>query len=136
MDNVSREKRSIIMRAVGSKNTGPELALRQRLHQRGYRYRLHVSTLPGTPDLVFPARRKVIFVHGCFWHGHYGCSKAGIPKYNTEYWNNKILTNMKRDTKNIALLYEMGWRVLIVWQCNLRKIYECLEAVTNFLEKK
>src|SRR5271170_4404133 len=105
--------RSAIMRSVKSKDTGPEIAVRQFIHHLGYRFRLHRKSLPGTPDIVFPRLRKAVFVHGCFWHGH-SCARGDrIPKNNREYWTSKILRNRVRDKLNRKLLQTQGWSVYI-----------------------
>lgn len=111
--------RSAIMRAVRSRDTGPERAVRQLLYALGYRYRLHRANLPGSPDLVFVRRRKVIFVHGCFWHGHSCKRGARLPKSNADYWRAKIARNRARDTQCIDQLCHAGWNSLIVWECEL-----------------
>lgn len=121
------------MRSVGTKNTGPELQLRKLLHNVGYRYRLHGSTLPGRPDLVFSGRRKVIFVHGCFWHGH-GCSKGRAPKSKSDYWGPKLAANQARDAQNISDLKKLGWDALVVWQCELKEPVATLQRVEKFLQ--
>jgi len=119
-DVFSPEKRSAVMRTVKSTNTKPEIALRKALFALGLRYRLNVKTLPGKPDLVFPKYKTVIFVHGCFWHGH-GCKRGGrVPKTNTDYWVEKIARNKTRDKKSTAALRKLGWRVLTVWECKLK----------------
>ncbi len=118
MDIVSPEKRSQMMRAVRSRDTKPELVLRRELHRRGFRFRLHRRNLPGTPDLVFPGRRSVIFVNGCFWHGH-DCKAATLPKTRADFWAAKIGENRARDVRNLQSLRAMGWRALVVWQCEL-----------------
>jgi DNA mismatch endonuclease (patch repair protein) len=105
------------MRAVRSKNTKPEMILRRLLHARGYRYRLHRKDLPGSPDLAFPGRRKAIFVHGCFWHGHDCKRGARQPKTNADYWTGKIARNRARDDQAQAALRAMGWECLTVWEC-------------------
>jgi DNA mismatch endonuclease (patch repair protein) len=111
--------RSRTMRAVKGKNTKPEWVIRRLLHTAGYRYRLHVNELPGKPDLVFAGRRKVIFVHGCFWHGH-NCSRgAREPKTNAAYWKAKIVGNRERDKAHLAALRRRGWKVLIIWECEI-----------------
>ena len=112
--------RSQIMRAVKSKDTKPEMIVRRLVHGMGYRYRLHRAGLPGKPDLVFGPRRKVIFVHGCFWHGHNCKRGARVPKTNVEYWTAKINRNRQRDEACEASLVAMGWRVLIVWECEMK----------------
>src|SRR5579863_8250129 len=108
--------RSENMRAIRSKGMRPELAVRSLAHKLGYRFRLHRKDLPGKPDLVFASRRKVVFVHGCFWHSH-GCKAAHIPKTNQEYWGPKLERNKTRDAKSIEALQAEGWRSLVVWEC-------------------
>jgi len=118
-DTRSPEQRRRIMQSVKTRDTGPEVSIRRALHRLGYRYRLHVKDLPGSPDLVFPARRKVIFVHGCFWHGH-ECPKGNLPKSRLEYWGPKIAKNKERDSRNAKQLEELGWKSTVVWQCDLK----------------
>lgn len=114
-------KRSAIMRAVRSKDTAPEMVVRRLAHRLGFRFRLHRKDLPGSPDLVFPSRRKVVLVHGCFWHGH-SCSRgARQPKANSDYWQAKIVRNVDRDVRNTSALNQAGWEVLIVWECDTLK---------------
>jgi len=107
------------MSRIRGKDTVPELALRRALHGMGFRYRLHASSLPGKPDLVMRKYKAAIFVHGCFWHRHAGCKIAAIPKSNVEFWQRKFSDNVARDSRNISLLKEMGWRVFVVWECEL-----------------
>lgn len=109
------------MRRVRQKHTAPELALRTILRRLGYHYRLHAADLPGTPDLVFRSARKAIFVHGCYWHRHEGCTLASMPKTNVEFWVEKFRKNVQRDAEKIARLEALGWRSLIVWQCELKQ---------------
>lgn len=104
------------MQSVKSKNTGPELVVRRLLHGMGYRYRLHRGDLPGKPDIVFVSRRKAIFVHGCFWHGH-DCPKGRLPKSRLDYWQSKLDKNMVRDRTKTEQLKSLGWSVLVIWQC-------------------
>lgn len=111
--------RSRNMAAVRSKNTQPELALRRALHARGYRFRLYRKDLPGKPDLVFPGRRAVIFVNGCFWHGH-NCRAGALPATRRSFWKPKIEQNRQRDARNIEALLTLGWRVLTIWECDLK----------------
>ncbi len=118
-DIFSPEKRSAIMRAVKSENTKPELTLRKALFALGYRYRLNKKDLPGKPDLVFPKHRCVVFVHGCFWHGHHCKRGSRTPKSNVDYWRRKIDRNRRRDQENALALNELGWRVITVWECEL-----------------
>jgi DNA mismatch endonuclease (patch repair protein) len=113
------EARRNVMRANKNKNTKPEMTVRRLLHGLGYRFRLHCKDLPGSPDLVFPSRRKVVFVHGCYWHGHLGCRRANIPKTRALYWCGKIQANKDRDLRNLAQLEAMGWQSLVIWECEL-----------------
>ena len=121
MDHVDSEKRSAIMRAVASKNTKPEMTVRRLLHAMGYRYRLHVKDLPGRPDIVFRSRKKVIFVHGCFWHRHIGCRYATTPKTRVDFWQSKFDANVERDRRNVSDLEKAGWEVMTIWQCELKR---------------
>jgi DNA mismatch endonuclease (patch repair protein) len=122
------------MQAVKSKNTAIEMRVRRLLHAKGYRYRLHARSLPGSPDLVFSSRRRVIFIHGCFWHGH-GCARGKrVPKTNTDYWTAKILRNSARDAVARERLQQLGWRVSIVWECELAKdISAAMKKLARFL---
>lgn len=128
------ELRSRTMRAVRSKDTTPELKLRRLLHRAGFRFRLHRKDLPGSPDLVFPARKAVIFVHGCFWHGHDCKRGARAPKANAEYWRAKIARNIARDGRSLDALQTAGWRVSIVWECQLKDTEAVLARVSQFLD--
>lgn len=114
------ELRSRTMRAVHSCNTGPEMVVRRFLHSLGLRYRLHDRRLPGVPDLVFPGKRVVVFVHGCFWHQHPGCSAATRPQSRMEYWTRKLDGNMARDARHHAALEAAGWKTLVIWECETR----------------
>jgi DNA mismatch endonuclease, patch repair protein len=116
----SVEDRSRIMRAVKSRDTGPELAVRRLLHAMGYRFRLHRSDLPGKPDIVLPGRQKVIFVHGCFWHGHSCARGAREPLNNASYWRAKIERNRTRDSACLLQLRAIGWKTLVIWECQLK----------------
>ena len=120
VDSVSPDRRSEIMRRVRSKNTGPEMAARRLIHSMGYRYRLHDKDLPGKPDVVIPARKKVIFVHGCFWHRHPGCANARMPKSRVDFWSEKLKNNRRRDLLKLKDLEKMGWSALFVWECELK----------------
>lgn len=122
------------MGRVRSKNTGPELAVRRLAHGMGYRYRLHDARLPGKPDLVFSGRRKVIFVHGCFWHGHTGCRYARLPKTRVDYWREKFACNKNRDAVVRRKLRALGWRSLVVWQCELKRPERLAEKLRDFLD--
>src|SRR5208337_3804220 len=108
------------MRQIRSKNSGPEIVLRSLAHRMGYRFRLHRKDLPGKPDLVFPGMRKAIFVHGCFWHGHDCARGARVPKGNRAYWTKKIGRNKERDRATLAALKGSGWKVAVLWECQLR----------------
>lgn len=130
------ELRSRTMRAVRSKNTTPELKLRRLLHGAGYRFRLHRKDLPGSPDLTFPRRRAVVFVHGCFWHGH-DCKRGSrAPKSNAGYWTDKIARNVARDARNLEALAAMNWRVAVVWECELKEPQAVLGRMCEFLDGK
>lgn len=131
MDKISKEHRSWNMGRIKSKNTKPELTVRSVLHYLGYRFRLNgyvgkkyaeSGLLPGKPDIVLAKYRLAIFVNGCFWHRHSGCTRAGIPKTNVEYWNKKILNNIERDKRNYAGLSDMGWKIVVIWECETHKI--------------
>lgn len=124
--------RSANMRAIRSKDMQPELKVRSLVHKLGYRFRLHRKDLPGKPDLVFGPRRKVIFVHGCFWHSH-TCKAAHIPKSNQEYWGPKLERNKIRDGRNIEALEANGWRALVIWECEARDEGGLKKRVTAFL---
>jgi len=133
-DSFSPRKRSWIMRRVASKDTSPEILVRSLIHKLGYRFRLHRNDLPGCPDIVFPSKKKIIFVHGCFWHGH-SCSRgARIPKTNTEYWKRKIDKNIARDRQNLETLKSMGWECLVVWECELKDREKLSGSISTFLE--
>lgn len=119
-DVFSKEKRSWIMGRVKGANTTPEIVVRRWLHAHGYRFRLHRKDLPGKPDIVLPKHRAVIFVHGCFWHGHQGCKRAALPTSNRKYWEAKIGRNMERDRARARELRKLGWRVATVWECKTR----------------
>jgi len=112
--------RSAQMALIKARNTKPELRVRKALHATGLRYRLHVSTLPGKPDLVFPSRRAVVFVHGCFWHRHPGCANARLPKSRQHFWLPKLEANVRRDRKQRRQLTRDGWKVFVFWECQTR----------------
>ena len=117
-DTVSPAERSRIMARVGSRDTKPELLIRRGLHARGFRYRVHDRRLPGKPDMVFPKYKSIIFIHGCFWHGH-ACHMFRKPSSRTEYWNQKFARNIERDKRNFRCLEDKGWRILTIWECAL-----------------
>lgn len=124
------------MARVRQRDTKPEMVVRRLLFSRGWRYRLHARELPGTPDIVFPRLRAAIFVHGCFWHGHLGCGLATIPKTRTEFWNQKVESNRKRDAAAVKGLLTLGWSVLTVWQCETKNQQSLAEKLTCFLETR
>ena len=132
-DTISVSERSRIMSLIKPKNTRPELQLRRIVYGAGYRYRLHGVQLPGKPDLVFAGRRKVIFVHGCFWHRHDQCALARLPKSNQDFWRTKLERNKERDASDYRRLREMGWEVMVVWECELRDSGRVLQRITRFL---
>lgn len=125
--------RSRIMRSVPQKDTKPEVIVRRALHAAGYRFRTNLRTLPGSPDIVFSAKRKVIFVHGCFWHRHVDCKFTTIPKNNNEFWQGKFSANVDRDQRNIFDLKQLCWEVEVVWQCETRDMDRLLPRLVNFL---
>jgi DNA mismatch endonuclease, patch repair protein len=137
-DNHSKEIRSFNMSKIRSINTKPELTVRKFLFSKGYRYRLNVKELPGKPDLVFPKYKTVVFVQGCFWHGHDGCRFFVKPKSNQSYWLPKIEKNISRDKENSLKLENLGWRVLEVWECELKKgkIKETLEKLNGIIKNQ
>jgi len=135
-DVFSKDKRSWIMSRVRSKDTLPEKIVRSHAHRLGYRFRLHRSDLPGKPDIAFPCRRKVIFVHGCFWHGHHCARGDRKPKTNETYWRDKITRNVKRDNEHRRNLAKMGWRTLIIWECQIKDVEALRSNLISFLEEK
>ena len=139
MDTVDNKTRSRIMAAVSQTSTKPEMILRKELHHLGFRYLINDKRLPGTPDLVFPKYHACIFVHGCFWHRH-GCKYSTTPKTRKEFWEDKFETNMKRDRKSILELMERGWRVKIIWECQLKKkrnqIITLVSALSDWLRNQ
>lgn len=121
-DTMTKEQRSRCMAAIKGKDTKPELEVRKYLFSRGLRFRIQVKKLPGKPDIVLPKYKTVIFVNGCFWHGHQGCRYYRLPKSNVEFWRDKIDRNMARDAKNEERLLAMGWRVVRLWECEIRNV--------------
>lgn len=121
------------MSRVKQKHTAPEMIVRRYLYSKGIRYRIHLRSLPGSPDIAIPKQKLVIFIHGCFWHGHQHCKKSYWPKNNLEFWNKKIDNNRAKDIRNINDLKALGWSVIIVWECDLKKAYqqETLQNVIN-----
>lgn len=121
------------MATVLGKNTQPEIVVRKLVHALGFRFRLHRKNLPGCPDLVFPSKRKVIFVHGCFWHRHKGCKRATTPKTRTDFWLKKFESNTSRDQRNLDVLSEAGWGTLVIWECSLKDIDRTADILRRFL---
>ena len=136
MDRISVAARSENMKALRSKGMKPELAVRRMVHSMGYRYRLHVENLPGKPDLVFRARKKLIFVHGCFWHQHQDdlCRLTHTPKSNLDYWLSKLRANVERDAKNRRCLEGAGWKILVIWECEVSDSGKLERSVRAFLD--
>lgn len=135
-DIFTPEKRSLIMRAIKAHNTKPELAVRSILHRMGYRFRLHRHNLPGRPDIILPKHQKIVFVHGCFWHRHRNCKLSHKPKSNQSYWNPKLERNIKRDVKNRRALARLGWKTLVLWECQTRNPDKLLSLLHRFLDNK
>ncbi|NHR08841.1 DNA mismatch endonuclease Vsr [Chromobacterium haemolyticum] len=135
MDTLTPEERSQRMARVRSVDTKPEMFVRKLIHGMGYRYRLHCRDLPGKPDLVFRSRKAIIFVHGCFWHRHEMCSLARMPKSRVEFWSAKLEGNRLRDALKIAALQASGWRILIVWECQLKLKEQLAERLRHFLDE-
>lgn len=133
-DIVDPATRSRMMSGIRGKNTKPEIIVRQALHKAGFRFRLHRKDLPGNPDIVLPRYRAVIFVHGCFWHGH-GCRYFKVPKTRTDFWLDKIMANAKRDRQKEDALRATGWTVLTVWECEIRDKTDWLTPIAKLLRK-
>ena len=119
-DKMTREQRHRCMASIRGRDTKPEMTVRRWLHSRGFRYRVNVKGLPGSPDIVLRKYRTVIFIHGCFWHGHEGCRYFVLPKSNTEFWTQKIERNRERDLERRAQLKRMGWHTIVIWECQLK----------------
>ena len=120
VDSLTPEKRSWNMSRISGKNTKPELAVRSLLHRQGFRFRVNRTDLPGKPDIVLKKHKTVVFVHGCFWHRHKGCSDASTPKTRTQFWQKKFDGNVARDKRNVRALRESGWNVIVVWECEIK----------------
>jgi DNA mismatch endonuclease (patch repair protein) len=137
MDSFSKEKRSEIMRSVKSTDTTPEIIVRKYLHKSGFRFSLHKKQLPGSPDIVLRKYRTVINIHGCFWHGHELCKRSTIPKSNGQYWHDKIERNRARDVQNEQKLVALGWKVIVIYECELKiktiedTMYKVISKITN-----
>jgi DNA mismatch endonuclease, patch repair protein len=133
MERLTPERRSSLMSRIKGKDTKPEIVVRSLVHCLGHRFRLHRRTLPGTPDLVFPGHKKVIFVHGCFWHMHTCLRGTSTPVNNAAFWRAKRTGNVVRDAKSLAALRKDGWKVLIVWECETRNAIKLTTRITKFL---
>ncbi|MBM3737428.1 MAG: DNA mismatch endonuclease Vsr [Acidobacteria bacterium] len=133
MDTLPPEHRSENMRRIRGKDTAPEMAVRRLVHGMGFRYRLHVGTLPGKPDLVLPRLKRIIEVQGCFWHQHPGCIDSHVPKTRGEYWQPKLARNQQRDCDKLKGLQALGWEVLVVWECETRSNAKLAEKLDRFL---
>ncbi|NJA06448.1 DNA mismatch endonuclease Vsr [Methylococcaceae bacterium WWC4] len=133
MDKFSKEKRSEIMSKIRSKDTSPELKVRKLVFSLGYRYRLHDKNLLGRPDLVFHERKKVIFIHGCFWHQHKDCALAQLPASNLDYWKPKLARTVERDKQQIEALQRDCWDVLVIWECEIKQLKKLEETIRHFL---
>lgn len=129
-------QRSKMMASIGQRGTKPEMIVRRICHSLGFRYRLHVKTLPGSPDLVFPRLKKIVFVHGCFWHRHENCSRTTTPKTRTAFWEKKFADNVSRDERQIFELCTLGWQVLIIWECETKEQTALKEKLVGFLGGK
>ena len=119
MDHLTKEKRSLNMSRIRSKNTKPEILVRSKLHRSGYRFRLHAKNLPGKPDIVLPKYNSIIFVNGCFWHRHKGCKYAYNPKSKIKFWNHKFTQNIERQEEVTKELRKLKWKVLVIWECEV-----------------
>lgn len=135
MDKFSKEKRSDIMSRVKSKNTKPEEIVRKYLFSKGLRYRKNDSRYPGKPDIVLPKYHVVIFVNGCFWHQHSGCRAAALPATNHEYWKNKLQKNVVRDKQEMQTLINMGWRVIVIWECEISSKAKQVTRLSHLVEE-
>jgi len=122
------------MARIRSQDTRPEVTVRRLLHSLGYRYRLHRRDLPGSPDICFPSRKKVVFVHGCFWHRHDGCARTTTPKTRTSYWEDKFRKNVVRDRRNLLDLVALGWDAMVVWECETRDLERLAARLARFLD--
>jgi DNA mismatch endonuclease (patch repair protein) len=136
MDTLNSAERSKRMGLVRGKDTKPEMLVRRMVHAMGFRYRLHVKTLPGSPDMVFPGRGKIIFIHGCFWHRHGPCKNTRLPKSRLDFWLPKLEGNRARDAANRRLLRRLGWEVLVIWECQLKNLVRTAEKINMFLRRE
>lgn len=136
MDTVSKRTRSRLMAGIRSKDTHPEKAVRSMLHRMGYRFRLHRADLPGRPDIALPKHRKLVLVHGCFWHQHRGCALASKPSSNVQYWSTKLANNIARDKRNRMKLRRLGWKVLVIWECQTRDTVRMERVLSRFMARE
>lgn len=135
MDNLTKKQRAYCMSRIKSKDTNPEFLVRRIIHRMGLRFRLHRNNLPGRPDIVLPKHRKIIFVHGCFWHKH-RCRYGRVrPKTNPKYWEKKRSGNVVRHRKTVKMLRDLGWDVLVIWECQTRKPEKIIDKIIGFLEQ-
>ncbi|MFI5294391.1 MAG: very short patch repair endonuclease [Thermodesulfovibrionales bacterium] len=134
MDVFKKDKRSWIMSRIKGADTAPERLVRSLVHMMGYRFRLHRKDLPGSPDIVLPRHHKIIFVHGCFWHGHKPCKRGALPESNKEFWISKISKNKERDQRTAKQLKKMGWQVLVIWQCQTKNIEKLKGNIIDFMK--
>ena len=132
-DSVSQAKRTEIMSSVKQRHTKPEIVVRKILHRHRFRFRLHNKKLPGTPDIILPKHKAVIFVHGCFWHQHEGCRKSRRPTSNVEFWNEKLDKNVARDSRKESELKKLGWKVLTIWDCEIKDEDLLIEKIKKFV---
>src|SRR5438105_1855737 len=135
-DTMDRGKRSALMSRVRVRDTQPEVLVRRLIHSLGFRFRLHRKDLPGCPDIVLPRLKSVIFINGCFWHGHRRCRKGTRPSSNVEFWNRKIQGNIERDNKNLRRLKRLGWQVLVIWECQTRDEEKLAQQIDSFLSER
>jgi DNA mismatch endonuclease (patch repair protein) len=131
VDTLNPERRSRLMSKVKGKNTQMEIKLRSLLHQRGFRFKKNVLTLPGSPDIVLPKYKVIVFIHGCFWHGHKDCNKSRLPSTRVSFWENKRKANLERDARKLAELGDSGWRIAIIWGCSLANV----PSITNTIDE-
>ena len=135
MDKISPEKRSWLMSRIKGKDTSPEIRVRSLLHRLGFRFRIQRRDLPGKPDIVLPKYRTIIFVHGCFWHQHQGCKHSHIPQSNVSYLESKLSRNVLRDIKNKQALEQLGWKVVVIWECETKNIEKLAEEISEKIKK-
>jgi DNA mismatch endonuclease (patch repair protein) len=133
MDKLDPQRRSENMRRIKSKGMKPEILVRSLVHELGYRFRLHRRDLPGSPDLVLPRHRKIVLVHGCFWHQHSECREGRVPSSRRDYWEPKLARNQARDAMNLAALQQAGWKCLVIWECETKDINALRDRVAAFL---